>query len=136
MRAYLEPQGQVLRSVQSEQIVGAMSSLLPPVDRAHLPGDFGDYVARSFREALSVSIDGWVDDDLAFTRGWGFDLAALDVPVTVWQGREDLMVPFAHGEWLASAVPGARACLLPDDGHLSIVVGRAAEIVDDLLARG
>jgi pimeloyl-ACP methyl ester carboxylesterase len=56
--------------------------------------------------------------------------------VTVWQGTADLMVPFAHGEWLAAAVPGSHARLIPGDGHLSIVVGRAAEIVDDLLARG
>jgi pimeloyl-ACP methyl ester carboxylesterase len=83
-----------------------------------------------------VSIDGWVDDDLAFTREWGFDLASLDLPVTVWQGSDDLMVPFGHGEWLVEHIPGASARLLQGDGHLSIVVGRAAEIVDDLLARG
>ena len=75
-----------------------------------------------------------IDDDLAFVEPWGFDLASIDVPVTVWQGSADLMVPFAHGEWLAAHVPGAQARLLDGDGHLSIVVGRAAEIVDDLLS--
>jgi len=136
LRAYLAPHGEALRTVQADGVVEAMASLLPEADRVHLTGAFGDELARDFREAVEVSIDGWVDDDLAFTRPWGFELAALDLPVTVWQGSEDLMVPLAHGEWLAAAIPGASARLLPGDGHLSIVVGRGAEIVDDLLARG
>jgi len=136
IRAYLEPQGEALRTIEAADIVGSMSSLLPDVDRAHLGGAFGEELARDFREAIAVSVDGWVDDDLAFTREWGFDLASLDLPVTVWQGSDDLMVPFGHGEWLVEHIPGASAQLLQGDGHLSIVVGRAAEIVDDLLARG
>ena len=136
VRDYLEPQGAQLRTVQADGIVATMASLLPAVDRLYLLGPFGDDLALSFREAVSVSIDGWVDDDLAFTRPWGFDLGSIAVPATVWQGSDDLMVPFAHGEWLAAAIPGVRARLLPGDGHLSIGVGRAAEIVDDLLARG
>ena len=136
LRAYLEPRGEELRHVQADGIVGAITSLLPEADRAHLTGAFGDELARDFREAVQVSVDGWVDDDLAFSREWGFDLASLDLPVTVWQGSDDLMVPFAHGEWLAAGIPVASAQLLQGDGHLSIVVGRAAKIVDDLLARG
>jgi len=136
LRAFLEPHGEELRTVQADGIVAAMASLLPEADRVHLTGAFGDELARDFREAVEVSIDGWVDDDLAFTRPWGFDLAALDLPVTVWQGSDDLMVPLAHGEWLAAAIPGATARLQEGDGHLSIAIGRAAEIVDDLLARG
>lgn len=134
LRTYLAPHVAGLRAVRPGEIVDAMASLLPDVDRGHLQGDFGDFVAQAFREAVSVSADGWVDDDLAFVEPWGVYLASIDVPVTVWQGSADLMVPFAHGEWLAAAVPGARARLLDGDGHLSIVVGRADEIVEDLLS--
>jgi pimeloyl-ACP methyl ester carboxylesterase len=136
LRRYLEPQGAGLRTVQADGIVDAMASLLPEADRRHLTGALGDELALSFREAVALSVDGWLDDDLAFVREWGFDLGSLDLPVTVWQGSDDLMVPFAHGEWLAAAIPGATARLITGDGHLSIGIGRAAEIVDDLLARG
>jgi hypothetical protein len=44
------------------------------------------------------------------------------------------MVPFAHGQWLASAMPFARSHLRQGDGHLSVVVGCIEEIIDDLLA--
>jgi hypothetical protein len=56
------------------------------------------------------------------------------VPVSIWQGRHDLMVPLAHGEWLATHVPYARPRLRPEHGHLSLIIGNIGEILDDLLA--
>jgi len=54
------------------------------------------------------------------------------VPTFVWQGSEDLMVPFAHGQWLAARVPGATARLQQAEGHLSIGVGALDRMFDDL----
>ncbi|HEX5295723.1 MAG TPA: hypothetical protein VFW50_01840 [Streptosporangiaceae bacterium] len=70
--------------------------------------------------------------------GWGF---ALDPAVNgetplraaIWQGDQDRMVPFAHGQWLAAAIPGARVHLMPGDGHLSMTVSAFDRILDDLL---
>lgn len=41
------------------------------------------------------------------------------MPVTVAYGSEDTLVPPAHGEWLARAIPGARVVLL-SGGHMAI----------------
>jgi hypothetical protein len=43
------------------------------------------------------------------------------------------MVPFAHGQWLAANVQGARAHLMPGEGHLSMTVSAFDRILDDLL---
>lgn len=85
---------------------------------AALTGDFAAYVAASFRQAVANGIWGWFDDDLALTRPWRFDLASIEVPVAIWQGGQDRMVPFAHGQWLATHLPSAQARLLPEEGHL------------------
>ena len=47
---------------------------MPAVDRAQLDDEFGEDMAASFREAVRLGHDGWVDDDLAFVKGWGFDV--------------------------------------------------------------
>jgi pimeloyl-ACP methyl ester carboxylesterase len=134
LQAYLERQARVLAGVTGEQVAAALGDLVSPVDVGVLTGDYAAYLATSFRRAVSTGIWGWFDDDLAFTRPWGFALDEIGVPVVVWQGGQDRMVPFAHGQWLATHVPGARPRLLTKEGHLSIAVASFGEILDDLLA--
>jgi pimeloyl-ACP methyl ester carboxylesterase len=134
LRVYLEAARPELMQITGDQVQAQLETLLPPVDRESLPGEFGDFLARQFRQAVSVSIDGWLDDDLAFTRPWGFDLDAIGVPTYVWQGSEDLMVPFAHGEWLAAHLPKAVVHLESGEGHLSVGVGAMGRMLDELLA--
>jgi pimeloyl-ACP methyl ester carboxylesterase len=90
-------------------------------------------MAASFREALRTGVDGWLDDDLAFTEPWGFDLGEITVPTMIWQGSADLMVPFAHGEWLASQLPAASVHLEPGEGHLSLGLGALDRMLDELV---
>ena len=61
---------------------------------------------------------GWVDDDLAFTKPWGFELDDVRVPVEIRYGAHDVLVPAAHGAWLAENVPGASAVVEEGQGHL------------------
>jgi pimeloyl-ACP methyl ester carboxylesterase len=133
VRAFVEAQRPAMTAVTAEQLRAGMGDLLCEVDRGILTGEFADYVASLFREGLSEGPWGWVDDDLAFLAHWGFDLAAIERPVTIWQGSEDRMVPYEHGRWLAANVAGARARLLDGEGHLSIVVGAYGRVLDELL---
>ena len=134
LRAFLENEGAQMAGITGEQIAASLGDLLGDADRRVLTGAFADNLAKTFSLALANGVDGWFDDDVAFRRPWGFDLAAIAVPVTIWQGDEDRMVPFAHGQWLAGHVPGATARLLPGEGHISIGLGRFGEILDDLRA--
>ena len=133
LRPYLSEQGEVLRDIGAADIVASMESLLPDADRAALTGEFGEDMAASFREAVSTGVDGWLDDDLAFAKPWGFGLAEISVPVMIWQGSADLMVPFAHGQWLASRLPAAAAYLEEGEGHLSVGLGKLDTMLDELV---
>ena len=58
-------------------------------------------------------------------------MGAIGVPVSIWQGAHDLMVPFAHGRWLAGQVAGARVHLIDDEGHVSLL-SRFGEMLTEL----
>ena len=135
LRAFLEAWAPSIGSVTAEQVAAVLGDLISEEDGDALTGEFAEFMAESIRRALSAGIWGWYDDDLAFVQDWGFDLASIQVPVTVWQGEHDRMVPFAHGRWLAAHVPGVRPRLLPDHGHLSLAVDSLDRILDDLLER-
>ena len=127
----LETWGAGMATVTGEQIAGMLGDLVDEVDARALTGDLAESLARMSRRALSSGIAGWLDDDLAFVKPWGFELGAIAVPVSIWQGAHDRMVPFAHGEWLAAHVPGARVHLYDDEGHISL--GRQLpRILEDL----
>jgi pimeloyl-ACP methyl ester carboxylesterase len=128
LRPFLEAELPALQQADGPGIIEALGSVLPDVDRALLTDDFGEALAENMREGLRPGVDGWLDDDLAFTQPWGFDLGAITVPTMMWQGAEDLMVPFAHGVWLADHVAGVDAHLLDGEGHLSVAVGGVDEM--------
>lgn len=133
LRAFLEEAAPSLRVVAPDEIVTSLESLLPPVDRAVLTDELAEDLAESIREALRVGVDGWFDDDMAFVGPWGFDLEEIAVPVTSWQGTEDLMVPVAHGRWLSSRIPGVHSHIEQGEGHLSIALGALDRMLDELL---
>jgi pimeloyl-ACP methyl ester carboxylesterase len=134
LRPYLTAAREGLTHATAEDLVTSLDNLLPDVDRAALTGEFAEDMLAAFREGLGNGVDGWLDDDSAFTQPWGFSLEEIAVPVMIWQGSEDLMVPFGHGKWLAHRMPTASAHLEDGEGHLSIGLGAMDRMLDELVA--
>jgi pimeloyl-ACP methyl ester carboxylesterase len=133
LTAFLEPAAAQMSAVTGEQVAAAFGGLISGADAAVITGEFAGSLAAALREALRNGIAGWRDDDLAFVRDWGFDPAVAAARVTLWQGDQDNMVPFAHGRWLAAHLPGARVHLEPGAGHLTMTVTMIDAILDDVL---
>jgi hypothetical protein len=49
-----------------------------------------------------------VDDCIALTRPWGFDLSGLTTPASVWYGTADVLASQDHHEHLLATIPGAQ----------------------------
>jgi pimeloyl-ACP methyl ester carboxylesterase len=130
---YLEKEAVALREVTGEQVAAALGGLVSAADAGVLTGEFAAELAARLRASVREGIAGWRDDDLAFTADWGFSLDALAGRAAIWQGDQDLMVPYAHGQWLAARTPGARLHLEPGAGHITMVVTAIDRILDDLL---
>lgn len=133
LRAYLDALWPHFEAVSGTDVAAALGNLLPAVDQHALTGEFADDLAASSREGVREGVDVWLDDDLAFVSPWGFDLEEIETATAIWQGSEDLMVPFAHGRWLASHVPRASVHLVEGEGHLSMLLTSIGAMLDELI---
>lgn len=132
LRPFVLKHREALKDADGASLVRDLATLLPEIDREVLTSDVGADAVAGMVGGVQVP-DAWIDDDLAFTRHWGFEVADLAVPTYVWQGSEDMMVPFHHGQWLAEHVPGAVAHLEQGEGHFSIAVGALGRMLDEVL---
>jgi len=64
-----------------------------------------------------------------------YDEGDIDVPVLLWQGVHDLMVPPDHGRRLAARIPGVHAHVSEADGHLTLLRLRVPEVHEWLAER-
>lgn len=134
-RAKLEQDREETLAASASDLQEVLKTLLTPTDAAVLTGKLAEYLDYCGHEGLAPGSEGWWEDAWAQTGAWGFELADISVPVLVMHGRQDLFVPFGHGEWLAAHVPGVEARLLDDDGHLTLLQNRIPEVHAWLSAR-
>jgi pimeloyl-ACP methyl ester carboxylesterase len=119
--AAMEAAGASMGDITSENAIDLFGDLLSEPDKEALADEatmesFVDATTHAFVESWR----GFYDDDLAFYKPWGFDPAAIAVPVEIFYGDQDHMVPPTHGAWLASHIPSARVFHDEHEGHLSI----------------
>ena len=133
LRRWMDEHAQPYRTIADEELAEALGGLVPEIDVLALNEQgLAAIWAGSMRRCFTNGWDGWIDDDMVFCNHWGFEPSEITVPVAVWQGDLDLMVPFAHGEWLLRHIPTATARLEPGHGHLSLLTDRRQAIIDDL----
>ena len=93
-------------------------------DAAHSQ-DWAEYLATCTRDVLCAGDSGSFDDEgswednLAFYRPWGFDLADTRAPVSLWHGRQDF-VPLAHARFLADRIPNVTAHFPAGQDHTNV----------------
>ena len=116
-RLALEGEGK-LRPFMAEGAAGIMAKIaaggpeMLPEPGEPAPGQAGraidDPAAMSrLRATFADSLDGWIDDQLAAVRPWGFDVAEITTPVGIWHGSHDTRMPRAHSDWLTASIPTA-----------------------------
>lgn len=102
----------------------------PPADRAVLQSPTFDALALTGEEARRSGTKPMVRELRVLGSDWGFDLGTVDVPVALYYGRKDPIVPASDGEYLAEQLPRADLTVDEDGGHFSV----PADYLDDALA--
>lgn len=75
---------------------------------------------------------GIYDEALCMTRPFGFPIGGVTVPVRIWHGVQDKVVPVGMGRYIERAVPNAVATYYRNEGH-HFVYERWREILGVLL---
>jgi pimeloyl-ACP methyl ester carboxylesterase len=85
-------------------------------------------IAQTHAEALRESASGWIDDVIALSRPWEFELSDITVPVLLWYGRDDVFSPASHTQWLAKEIRNADTAVRSGIAHFG-----AVEILPEIL---
>lgn len=127
LERYVAPECEAMRQ-ESGNVSPEMLTLLSPQDFELLTGELGRHLQSAQRFGIEKSPEGWIEDDFAFISDWGFDLNSVKVPTSIWHGKLDRFVPYAHGVWLAEHVPQAEFHSFDQETHLTLYDGHFQEI--------
>jgi pimeloyl-ACP methyl ester carboxylesterase len=116
-----------------DRLVAQATAALPPPDAELMRNPaFGLGFARLVAEAANQGPRGPRLDTALMVEPWGFDPARIEIPVRIWHGEEDRNAPIEMGRYLTETIPGARAMIVPEHGHLSLFYHRADEILREI----
>jgi pimeloyl-ACP methyl ester carboxylesterase len=79
--------------------------------------DMQEVLAQMPQEAFHQGVRGVALDLRLEARPWGFKLQDIRIPVHVWHGEEDKIVPVEQGRIEAKMIPLAQARFFPNEGH-------------------
>ncbi|MBN2434203.1 MAG: alpha/beta hydrolase [Spirochaetes bacterium] len=75
---------------------------------------FIDELGEAFRQNPLYA----AEDFLLVARPWNFDFTQLDMPVFLWHGEADTLMPAEPVRQLVKMIPGCDAAFIPEAGHL------------------
>jgi len=135
-----QPLGGMLRGIVrtlepfGERAMDLFASQMPPGDQ-RVFADPG--IRRMFLDDIQIggrkNMQALCLDVTLFSRPWGFGLGDIRVPVHLWYGDADVIVPLHHGEHMAQRIPGSTLRVRPGEGHLG-GLGASREIFEALLS--
>jgi pimeloyl-ACP methyl ester carboxylesterase len=134
-----EPERLITRLVQNaakikenpaSHVAGLGPEMPEPDRRMMADADIRRLLAENFKEALRYGPDGWIDDVLAFSSPWGFEVADIKVPVLLWAGEMDVFSPVTHTRWLGDRIPDALVQIQPESAHFD-----ALRVLADVMAQ-
>ncbi len=126
----------VLQSPKNDRFVVRLRKAIPRGDRdlEALDPDFLSHLLNSWREGTRLSVAGMASDARIYGTPWPFRLEDIPVPVRIWHGQADRIVPHSIAEHAHARLPNSVLKLYPEEGHISLIRIHLDTILDDLCA--
>ncbi|VAW79180.1 Alpha/beta hydrolase fold [hydrothermal vent metagenome] len=103
--------------------------------RVLLRNDIREVLAASLRESFCQGAYASTHDVVIYQKPWGFKLADIRIPVHLWHGDADRIVPCHHSQFVHSQLTGSTLTILPNEGHFSLPIMHAGTILAALQQR-
>ena len=104
-----------------EKWMATMLSQMPESDRHAMEGQDGktlkDGTLMHVQEAFRQGGDGTFRDMLLVSRPWRLDLDQIAVPVFMWHGTADTMMPISSAREFSKLIPGCEPHFIEGAGH-------------------
>lgn len=99
-------------------------------DRAVLERDGVRHVLlNTMRGSVRQGARPAIEELRRYLEPWPFAAQDVRMPVRLWHGTADAVVPPAHAHTIAAALPSARVGLVAGEGHVSLPARRADPIL-------
>jgi pimeloyl-ACP methyl ester carboxylesterase len=91
-----------------------------------------DFFVLHIKEAFRQGGNGHFVDSLLVSRPWGYNFNEIVVPVFMWHGEKDTLMPIAPAKEFAKLLSNCESYFLPDAGHLLL---ESDEVGSQILSR-
>jgi pimeloyl-ACP methyl ester carboxylesterase len=94
-----------------------------------------DLFARTLTETAAQSNAANREEIERLARPWGFRLRDVSVPVLLWHGGQDRILPIGYAHLMARELRECHTTFYDADGHFSVLVNRAHDLMAALERR-
>jgi pimeloyl-ACP methyl ester carboxylesterase len=121
--------GREFRRDSVKSLAQYAQELSEPDKAAFAQPDIVEMFTKMVVETFRAGARGVTWETVLLTRPWGFALQDISIPVYLWQGEADNIVPPAQGRYLAQNIPQCQSKFYPNEGHISLTNNHYEEIL-------
>ena len=134
IKIIMQPVAYLLRH-KASTVVSFLARRTETADRIELrKSDVKAIMTATFKESMRNGSAGAARDVILYARPWGFDLRDIRLPVYLWHGNTDKIVPVSMGTFMAEIIPNCRASFYEHEGHFSLLINCMSDILVTLVA--
>ena len=130
LRMILNP---LVRNFNPTERLTQMIGSLAPVDQEVLEDPV---IMAALLESMDLALKqgpaGIIFDLKSFSSPWPVDLTKIKCPHFLWHGEQDHILPASMSRYLSDRIPHSKLRLFPTEGHYSLPIRRAREVLKDL----
>jgi pimeloyl-ACP methyl ester carboxylesterase len=109
---------------------------LPEVDRVAVYSiGSNETINAMLLEPFRNGVAGATQEFKLFINPWGFNIANIKCPTTIWHGGLDKRLPITHANLYAKLIPNAKLTLFKQEGHVSLLINHGEEILRSVCAK-